>query len=181
MVVGLAQLDEPLDGLAIAEADGRTGGEHHQLTDQVAADLGFILQQQPLELPDVLKRPSVLELTARVHLRGIVELIRPAVLAEALFRLHVGCRAAVALAPPAEHVEVLQREARGINFPVAGRAAFICAVLFQLVADGHGSPDVGFDRGHRGRRRGHGVADDSLHDPLASHDRRGGCSVGRYL
>src|SRR5579883_550092 len=96
--------------------------------------------------------------------------------ADARLRLYILGECAIAFAPSAHNIEALQRKSGRIDLPVAGSAGRISAVAVELLANGDGAPDIGFESGDP-RGWGGVETEDAFHDPDATHDRRRGGAV----
>src|SRR4051812_36071677 len=114
-----------------------------------------------------MKGASVRQIAGGIHLKRVMEGEFLATLSDALRQFAAGLRT-VAFAPTAHDVEIFQRETRRIYFGVARIAGFEGAVLVELLTDGDGAADVGFERGHAGRRGGRFLAKNALHNPSAA-------------
>ena len=86
---------------------------------------------------------------------------------------------AVPRPPPANGVEVLEREAEGVHPRMAGGAVRIGAMPLKLVPQGRsGSAGLLVDRRNVSRRRGGRVAEQVVQNPLPPQHRRGARGIG---
>ena len=53
------RLDNPVQGCAVGEADGRTGGVNHELLREIAGQRRLTIEEQLLEFTDVAETASV--------------------------------------------------------------------------------------------------------------------------
>ena len=181
MVLVLGRGDNLLDRRPITEADRGAGRVDRELPGDIAGNLRFVLQEDLIEGADITEGAAVVQLAAWIHGLGIVEGKRPAVLSETMFRRVTDGIGPVAIPPSAHHIEALECEARWVDVPMARRAAFVGAVLVELLADRDGAANVGFDGRHRGWRRRNVMAHNALENPFAAQDRRSRGAVGGDL
>src|SRR5688572_19586197 len=109
-------LQDFFDGGAIAEADWGSGGVHRELAGEIPRDLRFVLQNELLEFAYAIERPAIGQFAPRIDGQRIVKVERPAVLALSEFRQLVLRITAVAVAPAAHDIEVLERKTLRIDF-----------------------------------------------------------------
>lgn len=77
---------------------------------------------------------------------------------------------AVKAAFAADGVEDFEGKAGGIDVVVAAGAGFVGGVFVELVAEGDGATDVGFDSWNAGRWRWDGAGEDLVEEPDAAKD-----------
>src|SRR5262249_39300286 len=118
------------------------------------------------ELVDVAELLAI-QFVSRIDLLALAVVHSPAV---NLHFLAVAQRAVV-VAPAADHVEALQREARRVDLLLAAGARGDLAVLRQLPADRRRSAYVRLDGADARRRRGRRRAQDSVQHPRAARHR----------
>lgn len=162
--------EDVVEGATVREADGCAGGIDEQLLGEIAGDGGlFAGEQELLEVADVLEGGAVGEGASGIDGEGVVEGEALAGEADAGFGLGFVSSGPVALAPAAHDVETFEGEAGGIDFAVAGGAGGVGTVFVELLTDGDGAADVGFDGRDAGGRGGF-KAEDAFHDPDAAED-----------
>src|SRR5687768_571954 len=85
---------------------------------------------------------------------------------------------AIPVSPSAHDIEALEGEAWRIHLAVTGGAAGVVPMLFELLPNRHGTPNVRF-HGPDWRGRWNVDAQYPFHDPLASQHRRGRGAIRR--
>ena len=78
----------------------------------------------------------------------------------------------------ADRIKDFEGEAGGIDVIVAAGAGLLGAVFGELIADGDGATDVGFDSGDTGWRWRDGAGEDVVEDPDAAEDGGGVGAIG---
>src|SRR5258705_2701754 len=128
-------LQDLLDFRTVAESDRGTRGINSQLARQVPGNLLLVIEEQALEISDVAELSPVRQRATGIDRLREVEIERLPIFPVAWFMFSFAQRP-IFVAPTAEHVEVFQCKARGINLRVTGVARFLSAMLFELFADG---------------------------------------------
>lgn len=168
-VVAFCGLQDGFELGAVGEAEGGAGGVGEELFGEVAGDSFVLGEEEVFKVADVVKRLAVGELAGGIDGEAVVEGEGVAVFAAAGFGVFFFVGAAVAVAPGTQNIEAFEGEAGWVDDVVADGAGLVGAVFFELLADGDGTADVGFDGGDGGRR-GDLEAEDALHDPFAAEN-----------
>ena len=150
----------------IRKADGGSRAIRGELADQVSRHRSlFVIQQEPFEFANVFERPSIRQGAAGIDRQPEVESERLTRKTDAGFRFHILGICAIAVAPAAHHIEAFEREPRRVDRTVAGCAGCIGPMTIKLLANGDGTPDIGFESRHAS-----GLSDVDAEDPFDDPD-----------
>src|SRR3954465_9501708 len=103
------------------------------MVSEVAGNLRLIFEHQPLELADVVERSPIRQAALRFNAERVMKIEGPAVLAQAGLGNFVLRIPAVAIAPSAHNIKILQSESLRIDLVVTHGAAHISAMFFELL------------------------------------------------
>ena len=116
---------------------------------------GFVFEQQSLVFSNARERSAIRH--GAGHVDDLSPLIPDVMLRGLGVQRFVDMLSAlgnpIPLALSTNDVEALECEARRIDLAMAPIAARITAMLFQLLSNGRGAPDIRLDGRHRRRRR----------------------------
>ena len=152
-----------IEGGAVGEGEGAAAGVDEEFLGEGARDEGFVFQEELAEFLEGFEGGAVFEgaVFFDVGAFGV---------GFAFGDLFAFAEGAIPGAFAADGVEDFEGEAGGIDVIVAAGAGWVGAVLGELIADGDGAADVGFDGGGAGWWWWNGAGENLVEDPDAAKD-----------
>ena len=153
-----------VEGGAVGQGEGAAAGVGEEFLGEAFGDEVLVFQEDLAELLKGFEGGAVLEGAVFFDLGAFG-------VGFALGDFFAFAKGAIPGAFAADGVEDFEGEAGGIDVVVAAGAGWVGSVFGELVAEGDGAADVGFDSGDAGWWRWDGAGEDVVEEPNAPEDR----------